>query len=395
MAIDLKRKKIYVWGAKERGIRIIRILSEHDIRVSCIIDNNPAFKDCCLENIPVIKITDVKEEPDVIILGTSNKRIQEDMIETLKKMKIGVEVLTFSDFHNQYECLWDIDSKKGYNVHFESLFTRWLDNILSEVDFWKNQVADIDGRWHSTYKEKYIPKEFSCDRISDEAIGSDSVILDVGCGLLSQYGTLKEGKKLNVMGIDPLAYFYNTINSRYFEKYNIKYTMPNIRFGILEILSLFIPAGTADIILVDNALDHCFDPYIAIIECLKVLKLGGAFSTNHRIDEACNECYSGLHQWNITCVDDELIIWNNESYVNISERLDKWIDFEIHRTESNMNSSFGTIVCNMRKKCELPNVLSEGISNYSGVIINGLMDKLADLKFAQKMMDIMKDEGRY
>ena len=381
---------IYVWGAKERGINIVKMLLDHGINVSGIIDNSPLFHGGYIEGIPIIGITELKSNPDTVILGAYKKNTEDEMRGIIKDSWPQAKVLTYKEFHQNYECDWYKRVGNGYRIDFEYVFDNWLNSILSEVNFWKNQVADENGRWHVTYKDKYNVREFRCDRIQEKKLNKDTVVLDVGCGLLSQYGWVKEEEEINISGVDPLAYFYNAINEHYLDKYHVKVRPRTIKFGIFEALSELIPENTADLILVDNALDHCFDPCMAIIECMKVLKTGGVLSTQHRIDEASNECYSGLHQRNISGIDGEFIIWNKDNYINISRYLNDYVDSEVHVVEEDSGVSFGTVICNFTKKREIPDTLSR--HDYYGIILKGLMKKLSDYRFAREMMDVMNWE---
>ena len=52
------------------------------------------------------------------------------------------------------------------------------------------------------------------------------------------------------------------------------------------------------------------------------MKLGGVLHLNHRRTEGINGVYKGLHQWNLDYTEeDEFIIWNYDTAVNVSSRL--------------------------------------------------------------------------
>jgi ubiquinone/menaquinone biosynthesis C-methylase UbiE len=108
--------------------------------------------------------------------------------------------------------------------------------------------------------------------IEEQLTGSEK-ILDIGCGLISMYGNYVGEKKINLIAIDPLAHFYNIINERY--QGELFSEEKRSSFGMFEFMADFYEENYADYIIINNALDHCIDPFKSIIECLHVLKCGG------------------------------------------------------------------------------------------------------------------------
>lgn len=131
---------------------------------------------------------------------------------------------------------------------------------------------------------------------------------------------------VKLVPVDALAHFYNVINDRIQDGYKKDY---RCRFGLFEFLGNTFGRNYADYIIVDNALDHCIDPWRSLVECLYVLKTDGRMYMNHRRAEAVYEGWSGLHRWNIDCDGGDLIIWNKENAVNVTERLKEIADISV------------------------------------------------------------------
>ncbi len=203
---------------------------------------------------------------------------------------------------------------------------------------------------------------------------------------------MSETKKVRLIGIDPLASFYNQINQRFEKEHNLKFKISPVEFGFFELLSYQYGSEYSDYILIDNALDHCIDPFAAIIECLRVLKTGGTLVTRHHVDEAYKAFYSGLHQWNICCDQNgDFIIWNRNNYVNVTQELEDYAEIKVEKeTISSGVVPFGIVACNLTKKKELPSMYLAEERQRAGAFMKGFAEKLSDLQFAMKYLEIME-----
>lgn len=266
-----------------------------------------------------------------IIIGSS---IYDDEIyEKLLRYVEVIKVIKFHEIQKQYINTVGYRLKDNvteeYIINYKEQINIWIDNLMSEVEFWACETASPKGKNHSSYISRIESSndQFICDRLKMQ-VDEKTIILDVGCGIFSKYGKYKGESRLSLEGIDPLAHFYNKIN----EHYGISEI---VRFGLFEFLSIFVENSQVDVILIDNALDHCIDPYKSILECLKVLKVGGCLSTRHRRCEALFENFQGLHKWNIDVDDDNnIIIWNLENKINVSKKLEQYVDIETVYSEA-------------------------------------------------------------
>ena len=194
----------------------------------------------------------------------------------------------------------------------------WLNGIPYEIAFWSSIYNNRKSRnklflW--TQNNCGINQRlFNLDEfLSDK---KQSTVLDVGCGMSFRTKYLLEGYEVNLHYIDPLADFFNKIAIK------TKVNVPTIRFGMLEYLSAFYKAEDISLIFIFNALDHSQDPLKGLFECFEVLTIGGVIYLQHHNNEAETESYRGFHQFNITIINQELIIWNKKNRYNINEMFD-------------------------------------------------------------------------
>jgi SAM-dependent methyltransferase len=130
-------------------------------------------------------------------------------------------------------------------------------------------------------------------------VNKSAKVLDVGSGV---YSILK--------GLVPDAqlYQYDVLGDHYkeifdYKKYNIFSPVP---IGV-EDLNFEDTVGF-DIVHMRNALDHCHDPKKGFQNLLNATKKGGILIIHGFVDEAISENWKGMHQWNITVKDNNLII---------------------------------------------------------------------------------------
>lgn len=187
----------------------------------------------------------------------------------------------------------------------------------SEVDFWEEYIA-TEGldKFKDNYRAKLDPElplqEVVADCLQDLS-AEEILILDVGAGPLTPLGKVYKGKKLKITAIDPLASEYDRI----LEKYNIN---PPVRTQVgtgENLLAQFQPE-TFDLAYSRNALDHSYDPLLAVKNMLAVVKKDGKVLLMHHKNEAEHENYQGLHQWNFDEREGKFLIWNQSVTHNLT-----------------------------------------------------------------------------
>lgn len=369
-----KYSGVCVWGAGARGTEILKILKSDRID-ALVVDSNPDLWGRKVESVEISSPQTLYRNNDglgwLVIISPYGGR--ETIVEELINNNYKGDVWTNLDFHNIYELpkiLVNVE-RQSYSVDFQNSVRIWFDEILSEVDFWRNDVAKPGAKYYKHYLDRVKEKEFVCGRLMKRPRPND-VVLDVGCGICSQYGNKVDNGQINLVGIDPLAFYYNKINN------NAGFN-PKVSFGMFELLSQQLQINYADLILIDNALDHSIDPIASIIEAYKVLRTGGVLSIAHHIDEGYKAFYSGLHQWNIGHKEGDLIIWNNNNYVNVSQMISPYGNIDVKIIDSVFDTApFGIVECNITKEKEIPNDIYILNENRMSIVLMYAMKKMTD-----------------
>lgn len=198
---------------------------------------------------------------------------------------------------------------------------KWLNGLSEELTHWRKWLAEgssaFVGQWddyacrtsptsplleHNTRPlERHAPR------------GSLVRILDVGAGPLTGVGKVWEGRKVEITAVDPLAKDYDQLLAE-------AGVTPLVRTVTAEAerLTDVFPAASFDLVTCQNALDHMYNPLEALGQMLSVVKPGHAIVLLHVFNEAENQAYSGLHQWNCTIEGDEFLIWNPHLRVSVN-----------------------------------------------------------------------------
>jgi ubiquinone/menaquinone biosynthesis C-methylase UbiE len=194
----------------------------------------------------------------------------------------------------------------------------WSKGVKHEIKFWRNWLSAKGGQWgwdFASRLEADHPVEGLLATVLN-AIPGSARVLDVGAGPLSVVGKTHNGRRIELHATDPLADFYSILN----DESGISAPVPT-QFSTAEDLSLFFDESSFDVVYCQNALDHSFDPVRAIVEMLRVVKVGGNIALNHHENEAENENYVGFHQFNFSKEDDDFIIWNKKEKLNVRHLL--------------------------------------------------------------------------
>lgn len=347
--------KLYViYGAGKMGKVTFEYAKALNISVIGFVDKNTSLQNSVIQGIKVISPCEmaswITTNHDIgVLIGSSD--YDEEIYTHLRSIYgNNINITKFHDFQKCYISEKLSEHRQNalsvYKIDYNNQIENWVNGLMSEVEFWA-KGASSTGTNHESYlaREKEANGNFICDRLRYQLSGSETVI-DAGCGIFSLYGRNVDNGIINIIGVDPLAYFYNEINKR--SGVNIP---SEVRFGMFEFMSLFVKEK-ADIVLIDNALDHCIDPFKSIVECLKVLKVGGVLSTKHRRCEAEYEGYEGLHKWNIDLNEHkDFIIWNEKNSINVTKALKEYVKFDIEIYKLNGDDM---LVIQMTNKKEIP-----------------------------------------
>lgn len=329
-------RKCIVWGAGNYGRRLVPMLDEEGYAITAFCDMDRELEGSRIHGYEVISVDKAAEmcrgdKGLSVIIGIFDYAAAEDVKGRIRdQFPDHTDVKSGHDIQDAYENrilrLCHQNMVFRWNVELGEAFQTWLDHLMSEAAYWVKEVADRRGRNHGYNVMCRKNDSFDHKEILRE-IRADETVMDIGCGLVSRFGSrLGHGGTVKLVPVDALAHFYNVINDRIQDGYKKDY---RCRFGLFEFLGNTFGRNYADYIIVDNALDHCIDPWRSLVECLYVLKTDGRMYMNHRRAEAVYEGWSGLHRWNIDCDGGELIIWNKENAVNVTERLKEIADISV------------------------------------------------------------------
>ena len=188
--------------------------------------------------------------------------------------------------------------------------------LKAEVKFWDKWLKTKGLHWPDDFKNRLDPNLCLSDyhrRLIDHIPFPEVRILDVGAGPLTALGKKHPTKKVTIVATDVLANEYE----RLLKKHNIHPIIKTV-YGEAEILSQLFPENSFDLVNAQNCIDHAQDPLEAIKQMLYVVRSGCYVALNHKENEANNENYRNLHQWNFTIEDDCFIIKGRKNTINVS-----------------------------------------------------------------------------
>jgi SAM-dependent methyltransferase len=243
----------------------------------------------------------------------------------------------------------------------------WSKGVKHEILFWRSWVAARGGQWSWDFTTRLDP-EYPAQGLVDTLLNDlqgDLKVLDVGAGPLSVVGKTHKGRSIALSATDPLADFYSSI----LEKHEIVAPVPT-QFATAEDLSLFFDDSSFDLVYCQNALDHSFDPIRAIVEMLRVLKVGGRIALNHHENEAENENYVGFHQFNFTKEENDFVIWNKTEKLNVRHLLPVSASLSVERVGENVHvvitklSEFADVASDSRHRKRAGQLLRSLVNHY-------------------------------
>lgn len=204
----------------------------------------------------------------------------------------------------------------------------WLQGIQDEVDFWYSWLLTGGGGGESGRISGQLAVASHNDEFIDYA-DKNFRVLDAGSGPISNFGIEGTGGKIHLTACDALADIYADM----MKKFGIK-PYCTTDFGCFEGLAQVYGHNQFDYVHVSNSLDHCFDPLLGVHNLISVVKKGKYIRLRHARNEAENERYEGLHQWNLTVENSEFIIWNKNISYNISRLFNCCCDFSFRTAEN-------------------------------------------------------------
>ena len=256
-------KRTYaVWGTRAVGQWLAEEIIRLGDRVSVYCSSSKTSQGKLINGTPVIspeKLKDLcsKQEITHIVLGMVSESHKQKVREILKcEFPKGIHIINSDDIQNQYLLNVRSQWNNSWHIDFQNQGTIWLQNFMKEVEYWVQYVVNPNGRDHHTYHEWLSNADFAgIDKtctILEPTLRDGSVVLDLGSGLVSKYGTrLPDNKTIQLVPVDALAYFYNKINQKYAPG-----KIQTCNFGMFEFIADFYSENNFDAIVISNALDH-------------------------------------------------------------------------------------------------------------------------------------------
>lgn len=190
---------------------------------------------------------------------------------------------------------------------------------MAERYFWWRWVATRGLQWPQEFERRLDATQpldaYVAARVRD--IASDPIrILDVGAGPVTVLGYRLEGRNIEITAVDVLAETYDRLWSR------CGIVPPaRTKYADAERLTDWFEPASFDFVYSQNSIDHASRPRVAIEQMVNVAKPGCYIVLNHALNEAVNEDYIGLHQWNFNERNGDLILWNAAETINVTQLL--------------------------------------------------------------------------
>jgi len=193
--------------------------------------------------------------------------------------------------------------------------TSYDQGLLDEAAFWRKSLANGGRNWDAAaFRMRMDPKfEFQphlrelADKSPAAKSGGPVQVLDVGAGPLSAVGHHWPGREVRLTAVDPLADTFDQILA----ELDLHPPTRTRKASGEDLLGVFAQ-DTFDIVVCSNALDHSRDPLLCVRQMFAVTRPGGWIFLWHYRNEAKEEGYAGLHQWNLDEERGDLVLWNRE-----------------------------------------------------------------------------------
>jgi SAM-dependent methyltransferase len=204
-------------------------------------------------------------------------------------------------------------------VGFRRLAWRW--RLPTEVAHWDTWLRTRGKGDPAEFARRINPDQPLQDHLRSllpaNAKARTFRVLDVGAGPLTSVGKTVDGRKLDLVALDPLASVYDTL-------LDAARITPPVRtiYGEGERIAEMFPENSFDLVHADNSLDHAHDPLGVIQSAVRIVKPGAYVYLLHHVNEGERERYGGLHQWNFGTAGDSFTITSKTGQVkNVTQAL--------------------------------------------------------------------------
>jgi SAM-dependent methyltransferase len=194
---------------------------------------------------------------------------------------------------------------------------RWERALPNETRFWRTLLSDPRAHQLKALRANYSWTERDeYARVADRLPMGRVKVLDVGAGVVSNVPKLHPGRTFDVTPVDPMARVFDAL----LLEFGIEPWVRTI-YGTGEELFEVVKPASFDVAHGRNSIDHTHDPALVIRNMLLAVKPGGLVFLTHERNEAVNEHYRALHQWNFDLEDGDFILWRPGVHRNLSREL--------------------------------------------------------------------------
>ncbi len=191
-------------------------------------------------------------------------------------------------------------------LHLEPVMSTEEQAANRKLNFWVGFVKTtrfLDG-WVANVRTPELRQEVADFVLSHQ---HDSV-LDVGSGVVSILNGLVPTQ--NLRAVDPLGARYATIFD--YQAHGLQPPQA-CRAEDMAFQDQF------DIVHMSNALDHCRDPVIAFTKLCDAQRAGGYLVIQSFENEATQQNWAGMHQWNLRLEADQLLVANRDQLFRLAD----------------------------------------------------------------------------
>ena len=217
---------------------------------------------------------------------------------------------------------WQVEERRRKGVGMaEETGTRaaWEAGISQELAWWRRYLAGKGLDWPEEFQFRFdadSPLQPHIDRVLPASrFGGPVRILDCAAGPATALGKTRHGKRLEIVAIDALADHYQALLTQL----GLVPPVPT-RIGEVERLDEQIAADSFDLVYMRFALDHCYDPRLALLQMVRAARPGGTVMIEHYRDATQQE-FAGLRQWELRPEPGDLVIANPAHSFRVSETI--------------------------------------------------------------------------
>lgn len=223
-------------------------------------------------------------------------------------------------FKSKLATLWSrLLAKSGVCIFLpQTRKAFWRHELPSELAHWETYIRTRGQSYGGNLTDHYLNPEL---RLQNEVVellpdgDGPYLLLDVGAGPFTFLGKKHDRVQFKIVAVDPLADEYDQCMA----KHSVE---PLVRTEKLaaECLTERFQENTFDLAYARNCLDHSYDPEKAILQMIKVVKPGHCVLLKHFPNEADDQGYHGLHQWNFRETAGDFVIASKWKSVNMTQK---------------------------------------------------------------------------